>query len=68
MKEIIKYFISFNYKSKDVTGLGNLEIDRIAPIEGFEDIQDMQEYIAEKNEMFGNVVILNWKRFEKAEE
>lgn len=69
---MINYFVSFAIIVPGRTnGFGNYEVNASRPIRGFDDISHICEQLKEKiqskydsNEAI-DVIILNWKRFEK---
>lgn len=62
------YFISYHYKTKNITYIGNTIVGRKTKIKTVEDIKNIEteisEYIKETDGTSGNIVILNYKRME----
>lgn len=59
-----RYFVAFSFKAHDgVSGLGNCEITRPAPIEGPSSVRAIERDIARRGG-YESVIIINWRLFD----
>lgn len=62
-----EYFVSYYFAGrKGDNGYGQMSINRPTLIRGCLDLQEIAEFIRQKNK-FKSVVILNWRRYEQPE-